>query len=555
MPDFIQEYLKNSRILRAPLRELRKAEEDDSDEIISRAYASFDRTDDIGDIKRLYKDRFTTGIKRSAPKADSITSSSHEYYTREADAKAVDMGHMPIVSTGLGIQIAQALATLTTQPGQRYEYTIDGAADEEGNAVKAEEAEAVISTIRDKGAYDIAVATADYMSVCVKSSALHCYWGGRTLRYDAILPSDIRFIFGNMVNDDGIERRVDYTDIEDASAVIIQTKSAHDSTSAAPENKSWLAYVGACPEHPDGRMVSYEARDYWPIPEVGDPVAVDYRHDGTGDVCNPLTYLMNHGGELSSLALCEYPVSICHGGIRKSSELMPRSTSLYEASREVEIAWSQLLKTALESARGKDVFTKSDVAGSDLPKSLNVVVCEPGIEYDVKGVPANNSVAASDVVKIVAQQTAGGFGVPGYMVTKGGAVPEAGIALAIQTQPLVDNRNRRTKINKHFISRNFDIERGLLAEYTGLAVIGADVVQSWTPGKWTPPRDEKAELEIIQGALDAYVINQVDAVKRFHPEITTDAEAIALIEKYKEQDPSYTPYAEPKADTGFGAPE
>jgi len=541
MPDFIQTYLRNSELIRQPLKELKKAAEDATDEEVVDAMAFFDRNGDIQAVKDLMTKRFATGIKKDKDNPNAANTSA--YYTRNVPQKAIEMGHNPVVSTGLGTQIAKALATLTTQPSQRYEYLIPGQVDEQGITARSEETAEIIKAVRLKGGYDEAIEAADFISVCVESSAFHCYWGGRTLKYDAILPSDIKFVYGSVIVDDGVERGIDYTDIEDASAVIIRTASNKGSVDGTPDKQAWLAYVGACPEYPDGRMVSYTAQDYWPIPAEGADGAIDYRHDQGGPICNPLTYLQNHGGKLAPLSKHEYPISILRGGIRvKVSELMPISTSLYESSLEVELAWSQILKYALMSARGKDVFTQSGVKswGGRLPDNLDIIVLPEGLEYRQDGRSASESTGATEVVKVIAQQTAGGFSVPGYMVVKGSGAPEAGIALAIQTRPLMDNRERRRSINLTAFERIFFTEVGLITEYTGEAPIGPDIVQRWSPGKWIPPRDEKAELEVIASAMDIKVMDLVEAVIRFYPEITTAAEAQVVIDKFTERDPGYT---------------
>ena len=554
MIDLLADMARNRKLIRGPLRELKEAADLDTADQVNNAIKFFDREDDTEQVLTGMKTRFAVGIDKEK-NIDGSTDGDYEVYTRKPVEAQIDAGIHEALTTGIGPQIANSL-TITTQPNQVWDYFISGEEDETGKPKKAEDAEKLISTMRLKGGFDLALECTDYISVVVESAAIHPYWAGRTLNYDCVAPSDIYTIYGDTITDDGIERAPSYTDIEDSSAVIIRLATRKGSYDGAPEDNLYLCYMGASEDQPDGRCCTYKQNKYWPVPAVGaSNITSEYRHTEGGDICNPLTYVMNHGkGKTEGFGQVEYPIAIFRGGVRrKVTDLFPISTSLYNSCVELELAYSRILKSALENARGKDVFEFDSGANLTLPRSLDILTLKEGQHY-TQVTPPSPQAGLDATVKIV-KAVAGGFSVPGYqLLGQAMATPESGIALAIQTQPLLNFRDRRYRVNRTAIDRIFAIEKGILAEYHGDgAPIAANVEQSWLRGKWTPPRDIATETAAITAARDAELIDHIAAIKQYHS-LATDAEAEALIEKYTERDPDYGKAPEPETPSPFGAP-
>jgi len=538
---YIEDYASARDLTRGPLDEIRTAAIKDGRDIIADAWSYFDRSDDIESVRGKALQRFGVGIRRGDGTASEDTSRAEDYdtYERTANKAKIINGHMEIISTSFGIRVGRIRANLFNSPTQRYEYLSD---NDEQDEIVAE----TVKLIRDVGGYDTTIETADYAACCLGSAAVHVYFKGEQLQYDTLLPQDVYLVFPRYVSDmsasgSRIMRAVDYRDIEDAGAVIIRMATDYTETGSNSDQR-WLAYVGQNEDYPDGRMVSYSAKNFWPIPAPGDDGVFDYSHAGDGAPANPLTYLGNHGStEQRKAARCEYPIAVIDGALRSNSkEVLPTSTSLYDSSLEVELAWSRVLRSALKSARGKDVFTRGIGAQPRLPASLDVLDLVPDVQYQLLNIPASNSKDAAEVVKTVARTTSEGYDVPGYMVLaeqQGG--PESGVALAIRTRPLVEARDKRIKINGRAVSKIYDIERGLLTEYTGEEIIPASVRQAWNPGRIEMPVNKAEQTAQLQAAMDAMLVDQVAAVREYAG-LVSDADALALIGKYLERDAGYT---------------
>lgn len=528
-------YQQAQRLTRAPLAILRRARDEDDREALRDAWGYLSRQADIAAVRDLMRSRFAVGVRTNTVDNGTGTPTlESESYTRESDAARVEQGQWETVSGALGQRIARARATLFTQAGQRYQYT-----SEDGESVDESAADAV-RTVREAGGYLTALVEADVLACSLGSGLLHVYWQGERLRYEPISPADVYLVYGQRVDTETsrgtISRGVHRADLEDASAVILRTAGGVDGSGAC----EWLAYVGRCADWPDGRMVSYRAREPWPLPAPGPDGVSDYRHSDADGVSNPLTYLADHGAALADLSRCEYPLVVIDGGlVTDHSTPVPTTTSLYESALECELAWSRLLSYALQGARGKDVFERDAASSPRLPRNLDIITLEPGQHYRVDGRSAGESASAVEVVRAVARTVADGASVPGYLlIADGSVVPESGIALAIRTQPLLDDRARRARTNTAAVARLFDIERALLAEYTGQAVIAAGTVQTWTPGELELQRDMAAEGQRLQQALTAQLIDQVAAVREYH-RLASDDEALALIEQYAARDAQY----------------
>lgn len=524
---------------------------------VQEAIGYANKTTDRDSFEKLQKKRFGLGIKQR--KAINPTTGATvwddgygEYYTRTEVIDAIDMGMYECVITGIGGRIAEAVATLTTQPDQHWGYIdTDSKKDEESDEVAE-----LIKLVRQEGGFYQSFEALDFAASVIELSYMHIFGKGVDLAYDVVLPYNIWIVHGETVTShveaprrfwpakkDAFDRPADPMDLEDASAVIIKTVSA-----ASHANNTYLAYVGGCTNHPDGRMVTYQAQQAWPIPEIEDEnIIKEYEWYEGGGSCNPLTRMLNYGDRTQKRAIAtEYPIIPWRGGHRTiNDETMPVSTSLHEASIELELAWSRALKYGLDNMRGKDVFGFKQGADTALPRSLDVITLKEGQEYQKIFGGAAEGDAAVGIITNLAKQLAGGYHVPGYIILDHEGIPESGIALAIQSQPLIDFRNRRKRINEEAAARIFDVERALMTCYWLNDIIKPSIQQKWDPGTWVPPRDETTRLDEMLKAREAEAIDHYEFLRRFH-HLATIEEAIALEKQFDKRDDDYGKKPEPE---------
>jgi hypothetical protein len=438
---------------------------------------------------------------------------------REGEVIKFQLGIYENIVTGVGHAICHTLSNLFNSPLQKWQFI--------KNDKEADEATVIIKDLRETGGFIDRLTQIDYISSGVDSAILHIYAKGERLAYDTVWPSNIRIIYGNTVTDrvssprGAVTRGVDITDLEDASAVIIKLSG-----------NTWQAYVGACSDgFPYGRMVTYKQENYWPIPGVNEDskIIAEYTRDGIGP-CNPLSYI----AMTSDAGGVEYPFVIIKGTQTYGSlSVLPTSDTFWHNCIEIETAWSSILKQAVQAARGKDVFTLTQ-AGLDLPASLEVLVCPPGCSYDY--VPGNSSgvMAGMQGVTGISRAVAASRGVPPYIIVGHDQLsPEAGVALAIRTAPLIESRQRRINLNKDQIGKIIDIEAGLLMEMFPDAVeIFSDVKQLWTPGDWVIPSSKLELLQEIELELKLGLTNEELALQRLY-NIATAQEAKVLFDSIK----------------------
>lgn len=565
-------YVKRNRreIIRQPLREIKEGSRQATNAAIGDAIAYFNRNGDMDMLRNAFKTRFATRLltpKEESRYSEGTSDAMPTWYLstdyREDVAAAIDCGHVEVVNTGLGIRIVQALGTQFTEPDMSFLYT--DADDDES----IENVEQLMQEIRSAGNFLTTACEMDMLSCMVESSWLHVFYKGDELQYDVIRPDSVTIKFGSKLtyrSIDGAETEsyVDYTDIDDASAVIIHTASDKGAFDSAPDKHQYLAYVGCCePDFPEGRYVIYQASEPWPLPDVGhiasstDDKEIIYEHMEGDQVCNPLTWMRHHGTpEEQEMVTTEYPVVLWRGGHRIliGDTWPPVTTSLYDDCVELEMAWSRSLRYALLGARGQDIFKMG--TGVRMPRSLDVITLDQGDEYEHTGWPASHSKDATSVLEIIQQQTASGFNVPGYMVI-GQAQAPSGVSLAIQTQPLIHFRNRRTRLNENAMERLFNIEKALLVQqYPSEAggLLTPTIKQKWDPGTWRMPMDELADSQAVTAQLDNKTIDLVHAVKRRH-RLPTDKAAIKFIKDMADRDPEYTWEEAPKQSIPFNTPK
>lgn len=515
---------RTNELLRRSLIEHNYNKVELENQIIDEAIAYFDRTADREAVRTAMKDRFAVGIVRQSNLDENDDSTGYETYRKGLVGKQIDQGLIEAVTSGIGGKITSALANLFTTENQNWEFL----RDEE----PSDDAEAFLEAHRKAGGLSTALVDTDFLSCAINGAFLFVDWIGGHLKYHVVVPSCFYAIYHQTITDNGDERAVDYGEIEDATAIVIKMAG---SLKAHPTEQQYLAIFGRSDEYPHGRMVTYRSNRWDAIPEIG---MGEHEYEVGGEIANPLSY---YAAQNPNEMVPEYPIIAMDGGVvRTASGIVTTTTSLYENCLEIDIAYSRLLKDALNAARGKDILTNE--FNAPLPRSLEgVVSLNKGQGLTIDGRDASNAQNALAVLEGLVVSVGSGYNVPDYMLVSDPATLSAssGVALHIRTQGLINFRDYRIEVNRPQIQRLFEIEKSLLHAYIPeQAGVLTDVDQSWDAGTITIPEDEEAKTRRIEAARKAGFVDYVRAVKEFH-NLATDAEAMALIDKFNERKTEY----------------
>jgi hypothetical protein len=479
------------------LAELREYEADVDQRVADDVLDWFDRRNDTKLIREKMKNHFAVEVKKASitDSDETSTGDSYETYERGMTAAAIDAGLYEVANSGVGPKIAQARATLFTAPSQHWSWSADGV-DE------------IIEEHRQAGQFGIEASNADYIACACESGVLHISWHNGHLQYQAIAPHTVHVRFPDRIEEESEQRAPVYWDLEDAAFVVLETGSVNLD---GQTYQTFRAYYGESDAYPKGRCVDYTSTHWADVPPLGDPRVTAEYMDGD-EPANPLTLYVQQSGENRP----EYPIAVLRGGItRTKRELFPFTSSLYETSVEIELAWSRILKDGLDAMHGR-FFVKSP-AGMPLPKpSADWIALQNGQDVELLSTSSGEALTAADMLRQLITVTSSGYDVPDYQVIAVPAGQEpSGIALAIKTQPLIEHRDRRVKINSSQVARIFDIERGLINIH-GEREIGEDVEQTWDPGAPVLAADRQAKFELIQAQLDKGFISYLEAVRQWH---------------------------------------
>jgi hypothetical protein len=518
---------RNRDVIRQSLKEVKAMDVEADADMVDDVLDYFERRTDHYQIREKMKSRFGIGVK----KTDGET--GYETYSREGFKEQVEAGSYETIPSGVGNKIIISLATLFTNETQSWAWVEEG---EGGTVAKNDEVAQVIQQHRLAGGFEVSMADADFISVAIDSAPILLSWSAGHMTYRPFSPACLYAKYHDTIFDGGEERGVDYTDIEDASVVVIKLSSNRADSSEDPENDQYIAFFGRSDEYPYGRQVTYNAKswDKWPLPNTSGTESVL----PSGELYNPLSWLAATSDDYTGI---EYPIAILRGGVTITSDtLTPISTSMYESILEVDLAYSRLMKDALSGARGKDLI-KNEL-GAPLPRSLEgAVALQKGQSLEVTGRPAINAKFALDVINDDAVLIGSGFGVPGYMlVTDALAVPTSGIALAIRTQPLIEARSRRISLNKEQVEKVYQIERGLIEVHGDVKLPKAK--QVWNPGRMNIPESEAEKINNLSMAMDKKLKSYVRAVRDYY-NLPDDDAAVEMIEKITEQNAENPPPA------------
>jgi hypothetical protein len=490
----------------------------------------FSRVDDHTQIRDAIKDRYATGIVKVT---DPATGVEFVTYTKGAKAAQVDAGIIEAINIGFANKVVDALATLTTEPTQKFTLTHDTVED-------VTNAEELLNAHRAAGGFSKALSRADRKSVQVGSALVFLQFAGGTVTYKAMAPSSMRAYFSSTVVEDGVPRAVDKTDLEDAFCITLRLSEVDNG------RYNYLAIFARSENYPNGRYVFYEsAANSTEIPDQGSDGVIDFELDG--GPANPLTWL---GNQDANLNLPEYPIAVIYGGTTDDQDVVcPITDSLYRDSLEFDVAASHLLSGSQDDVAGTDVITRSEVgACAPLPLSTRgTVVLQPGLTFGREMGDASAKDAAEQIHVAKMIQAASGYGVPDYMVVSQDHTLDAssGVALQIKARPLVKNRERRVDDNEASIRRVFKIEQGLIRLFDQSAneaeiKLLSECSQLWDPGELKLPENRKEKAETLSLMLKDGVIDIIYYIREIN-QLPSDDDAIALYDSMKERGTEYTP--------------
>lgn len=509
---------RNREVIRKSLKDTREAATNVENEVVNDALDYFERVTDHEAVRDKLTSRGAVGVMKKAGEG------GYETYTKQRVAEMISSGEYETITSGIGTTIVNTISTLFTYPTQSWKYISE---DEEP---ADEEEVAKLYANRDQGDWGNALAKADWVSNAVNTGPMLINWAGGHLQYRTFSPSCIYAKYHDTIMDEGEERGVDYTDLEDATVVVIETNSVRGDGQDRSDLSSYVAFFGRSDDYEFGRQVQYTATkwDHWP--EVGMPEANDWtvtEGEDKGKIANPLSWLAAKDKGYGS----EYPIILIDGGIVVTSEkATPISTSLYENSREIDVAFSRLMRYALANSLGTKAI-KNEL-GEDLPRCLDGVVdLKQGQTLTLDSIPNSNAQVAWDITKGQSRAIAEGFGAPGYTIlAESGGTAESGVALAIRTRPLIDNRNRRIRLNKSEVSRMYDIERGLHEVHTGEPLLDG-VKQIWDPGRFIMPESATEKTTRLNLAFDKKALDYFEYIMELNDLPTVEDAMQLLIER------------------------
>lgn len=506
---------RNRELIRRSLRAIAADKIECTAQAVTDAIKYAEHDDDITLVKDRLKIRGALGIRKSEG------ATGYEVYTKQRTAEMIESGEYESIVSGTLHRIASCRAQLFNNPTSYFDYT-----DADGEPV--EDAAAILNAHREAGGCKQALCDADYIASVVDSGPLFIDWKAGHLTYTPIAPTKIHFKYHDKIRDNGIERGVDYTDIDDCSAMVLELAGQP----SAIDEQSYLAVMGRSDQWPLGRYVYYTGRNWEDIPDPG-PNVIDWTTKG-GDIANPLSVYAD-----LTMGSCEYPLVVIRGGvtITGGSSPIPTSTTLYECCLEIDVAFSRLLKDSLSCALGLKVI--SGLKGQNVPTCLEgaVAIHEEGGAVQMLSLPIANTQGALDNVMITAKTLGEGYSCPSYMVVSEASV-EPGIALAIRTKPLANELDKRGRLNAESVARLFEIEKGLYSVYAGKDLVPPGTNQVWSPGRFIYPESMLDRATRLQQEMDSGLTSYVRAIMDKY-QLATVQQAKELIDKMTEENAEY----------------
>ncbi len=535
----------------------------DSNAALDDALTSLDGTDptsgssDHDLLNDLLKQRYATGIRKPDKAGE------REEYIRGNVSKGIDL-YAQHVLIRLYRRITTATATLHTQPDELYTYTFDSAATDdvpdaeaEAVAIAIDELEKLLEWHRNRGGAQQAKIRGDRLSVALGSGAVRLVWQQGHIGYQAHAPQVIYTGYTASITEGDDTRTPDYTNFEDAAVIVVNLGSIPGDGSTQSDNR-WIAYFGRSEGNPLGRRVVYRANKWSDVPEPGaDSIDEEYTvPEGSGlahagEIANPLTWLQEVKGV--DAVPYEYPFVRYIGndaGANAGCILPTNGLALYNDCLELDVAWSRVMSSAVESA--KDTIVIENPNGTALPKTLDGVIQLGDQQKATKlGLVAANAWRSADVLANIQGTVAQAWNVPAHMVIHGNQGGDnanvSGYAIALKSQPLIDYRRERAALNESEVQKLFVLEREMIWAHDpdGVAKFPASATQAWFEGEWRPPVNKTEQLVDLGAAKELGLEDQVSMMREYH-DLTTDQDAKDLIDKFNERAIEYPTTATPQ---------
>lgn len=520
------------QLIRKTLAEVKAMDLTRDEMIVDEINDYFERRSDHAKIREKIKSRFGVGITTETDPANP--DAPYKLYSRKDFTVQVDAGLIEAISIGWGQKIINALATLFTERGQRYEL-ISEVSDDTSAEIE------YLESIRDNGNYDSEIVEADRKAIACGASAIFVQAKNEGLSYQCLSPSDIRIYWPNKIIDGDVERAPDMTDIEDAYAVVLRLSEIDHA------QYNYLAIYGRSEDFPNGRWVEYVSNtNETALPRVGDDKTREYTING--EIANPLSYFANQK-EASEIAVPDYPIAIIRGVSDDKSRPMPVYTSLYEDDIEFAITASHILSKANSAASGTNVISQAhDGVGQPLPRTMDgYVTLLPGQSYEYVSKDAGSVMTAWETVEKLQVNAAEGWGVPDYMVVSEDHTLDAssGVALQVKTRPLKKIRELREKKNSRSVSKIFDIEKALLNLHydTPESKPLLQCVMRWTAGALEMPENKKEKADRIIALGEKGILDIIAQIREYY-DFSSDDEAVEMYNTMKDRKTEFPPLIE-----------
>lgn len=508
----------------------------------------FGRIDDHDQLSDAIKDRYAVGIKE-VKDPSSNSNAVRETYVKRDFATAVDAGLVEAITLGFGQKVSNALATLFTEAGMRMDLQHETVED----LALAEE---LIDEQREKGGQQAALVEADKGSCQIGSNLVFVQSQGGQLEYHKLSPADVYVIYGDTItetynDENGTEqtksRSADVTDLEDASAVIINLGVVDVGINR------YVGIVARCDGYKYGRWVEWQGSDGRQLPSDGEDGVIEltFDVDGTEVQANPLSWFAETNPDLD---VPEYPIMIIKGGICDTSGLTPITDSLYLDSKEFDVAASHTLSKSQDNISGTTVITRELASPHALPRTIGGVIgLEPG--HDAKKLDSG-SAGANDALEVLERlmiHCAAGYSVPDYMVVSRDHTLDAssGVALQVKARPLVKNREYRVELNTQAVSKLFDIEKYLLAiHHSGddeAVNLLLECSQTWDAGKLKLPENKNELVTRLSTMLDKGIIDVLEYIRQYYM-LPSDVDAENMYTRMNERKDEFPPLNKEEMD-------
>lgn len=485
----------------------------------------FGRTTDRDQIETAILRRYGTGIKSEKTPTGTV----RESYVVNGFDDRLSLGHVEVVSSGFGHNLTTAVANLFTEPGLKFSLTGPGDLSQVSD---------FFDEFRETSQFLDGMVTADKESFQVGCSILWLEFYEGLIKYRTVDPGKVKVLFHPLVEaDNGDTRPVNYSDLEDATCVVIETGSFEDG------QKSYLAIFGRSGDYPLGRYVTYQSSgDGKDIPDPG-AGAFDWRVPGVGVLANPLSFYAEQHPDLN---VPEYPIAIFYGGHVRRDRLFPVSDSVLKEALEADMSASHLRAVSNDHARGSRVIERDKTAaGLPLPKNLyGTVSLEPGQKLVAVDGNASAAEIAWKILKEGGVASAQGYGVPDFYVSSEDHTLDAssGVALKVRSTPLLRFRAARVNLNRPSVDKVFIIERTLISLFSDdpLAETLEKCDQTWEPSTLSFPEDAAVKVENVEKLVAMGVYDTIEAMQVIY-QLPSEQDAIdryvALAKRAKQYPP------------------